>query len=366
VPHKFLANLVLYYFSMATKGKGSEAEKKRAADALRSSGSAAKDKAGDDSDEAKHNSKHRKKDAPPAADDYDDFMEVGSEYATAKQMDAIMKQLTHNRDEDVRHRETLATMMASFENRFTISDAHLARVDDALAKVQSRLDDFDKRAPPPEGAGPSGSASSAGRSWAPSPSMASRSPTRSSPAAGPEYHKVFFVGADHALHRAVLGRYWNEILKPLVSASLTSGSKPFIGNTASFSVGFLTESAAKDFIIALEAVDVPPLVDPDDHSHSFTFHFQRTKVPTKFGKQLSYLHQHYHDKLCARDGYGTDFKLVTDAHRGRVYVERGERLFMLHTVNTDGATLRTFEDGLTEFKLDIAASRAAALLFAAV
>jgi hypothetical protein len=38
---------------------------------------------------------------------------------------------------------------------------------------------------------------------------------------------------------------------------------------------------------------------------------------------------------------------------------------MLHTVNSDGATLRTYEDGLTEFKLDIADSQAVARLFAA-
>ena len=356
---------------MQTAGKGSD-EKKRMAAALKASAAGHNS---DDSADAKHDGKNksRKTDGPPLAADADDSMAEGSsDYVTSAQFSAFMTTLTNHRAEDIRHREeevrhrdTMSQMLVSFENRFTVSDAHLARVDDTLAQLKARLDAFDKLAPPAGGTGSSGSASAADKRWAPPPAAGSRSPSRSSPAAVPDYFKVFFVGADYALSRAALGRYWNDTIKPLVGVPLTSDSRPFIGDNAAFSIGFLTEAAAKDFIAALEAVVVPPLVDPDDHSHSFKFHLQRSKVPTKFGRQLSYLHQHYHNKLCDRDGYGTDFKLATDAHRGRVYLTRGERLFMLHSVNTDGVTLRSYEEGINEFKLDLAESRAAAQLFAA-
>jgi hypothetical protein len=342
--------------------KAAKAETKRAADALRSSKELGKDS--DDSNDSKQIPKHRKTDGSSAAVD-GDFMEEVSEPATAKQFSDLMNLMANNRTEDDARWGRMSTMMHSFENKFTLSDAHLARVDDTLAKLQARLDDFDKRAPPPGGAGPSGSAPSAGSAWFPIPAAASRSPPRSSPAAAPDFYKVFFVGADHAIGRAALGRFWNASIRPLVAPSLTAHARPFVGNSASFSVGFLSDSAAKDFLIALDAAEVPQLVESDGHKHTFTYHFQRSKTPTKFGKQLSYLHKHYYDKLKDRDGFDTDFKLVTDAHRGRTYIEKDERVILLHSINSDGATLRTFDAGLTEFKLDIAESHAAALLFAA-
>ena len=268
----------------------------------------------------------------------------------------------------------MANMMAAFTAKFGEIAVHTTKVDASLASISARLDGqaarldsqaADMAALKADRGGQSSSSSAADKRWSPPPAASSRPPNRASPAAVPEYIKVFFVGADYALSRAALGRYWNGTVKPLVGAPLTSDSRPFIGDNASFSIGFPTEAAAKDFIAALEDVVVPPLVDPDDHSHFFKFHLQRSKVPTKYGRQLSYLHQHYHTKLCDREGYGTDFKLTTDAHRGRVYLTRGDRLFMLHSVNTDGATLRSYEDGINEFKLDLADSRAAAQLFAA-
>jgi hypothetical protein len=317
--------------------------------------------------------KSQKKNTPLADVDDDDDLMPEAPPATMDSLMAAITMLVTRSDEQAQSTLTreanLATMMTSFENKFAITDDHLAKVDATLAKIQARLDGIDADSHTSKntqaGQPASASAGAPASAWRPLPaSPSSRSPPSSS---NSEWFKVFFDGPSHALHRLTHGRYWNEKVKPLVSADLVAGTRVFAGNNPGFAVGFPSESAAKDFLDNLAAKQGPPiLVDLDGISHTMKANYQRSKVPTKFGKQLSYLHQHYHDKLCARDGYGTDFKLVTDAHRGRVYVERGERLFMLHTVNTDGATLRTFEDGLTEFKLDIAASRAAALLFAAV
>ncbi len=58
------------------------------------------------------------------------------------------------------------------------------------------------------------------------------------------------------------------------------------------------------------------------------------------------------------------FKLVADPHRGRVYVEKGERLIMIHSLGADGVSLRTFDEGLAAFSLSLEDCLVTAKLFA--
>jgi hypothetical protein len=161
----------------------------------------------------------------------------------------------------------------------------------------------------------------------------------------------------------VLGRYWNSTVKPM-APSLCAGSKPYIGDRDCFAVGFPSEAAAKEFLAALDAKNgAPTLIDSDQHIHRFVARLQRSKTPTKFGKQLSPVFQHYHRLLSTRKGFMTDFKLVPDPHRGRIYIEKDERLIFLHTLDVDGISLRSFEEDLEEFDLVFAECRAAAKLF---
>jgi hypothetical protein len=195
----------------------------------------------------------------------------------------------------------------------------------------------------------------------PAPSTTTRSPTSS---AATVWYKVFFDGCACDLHRAVLGRYWNDTVKPLLPDAATAGTRPFIGNRDSFSVGFLTQAAAQDFIANLVVKGGAPVLVHDGRSHTMAAHLERSKVPTKYGKRLSPIYQHYVAKLSSREGWLTDFKLVADAHRGRVYLEKGERIILIHSLVPGGDSLRTFSDDLAEFGLDLADCLAAAALFA--
>jgi hypothetical protein len=342
-----------------------DVEKKRAADALRGSGSTSGDSTG-----PKQHPKHRKRGDPP--DEDDDFAPMPEPpSATLDSLMAAVSMLVARSDEQARSsvtRETnLANMMASFENKFSITDDHLAKVDAALAKIQARLDglDADSLTSKNTQAGQPASASSgapAGAWRPPASSTSTRSPTRGN---NPEWFKVFFDGPDHALHRLTLGRYWNEKVKPMVPADVVAGTRVFAGNNPSFAVGFPSENAAKDFLDNLAAKHGPPeLVDPDGRAHFMRANFQRSKLPTKFGKRLSPIYQHYVDKLCKLDGWLTDFKLVVDPHRGRVYIEKGEQLLMIHSLDADGVSLRTFGEGLATYNLNLEDCTAAAKLFA--
>jgi hypothetical protein len=188
----------------------------------------------------------------------------------------------------------------------------------------------------------SSSSSGAGVAAAPLTSSTTRPPPRAAPAAAAERSKVFFDGPTHALHRGVLGRYWNDTVKPMVHADLVAGTRPYIGNRDTFAVDFPSEAAANIFLDALTVLHgAPSLLDPDGLTHTMTAQLQRSKVPTKYGKRLSPIYLHYREKLRDRPGWPGNCKLVADAHGGRVYVEKGEKLFMIHTLNVGGASLRT-------------------------
>jgi hypothetical protein len=342
-----------------------DVEKKRAADALRGSGSTSGDSTG-----PKQHPKHRKKGDPP--DDADDFdLMPEPPPATLDSLMAAVSMLVARSDEQAQSSVTreakLANMMASFENKFSITDDHLAKVDAALAKIQARLDglDADSLTSKNTQAGQPASASSgapAGAWRPPSSSPSTRSPTRGN---NPEWFKVFFDGPSHSLHRLTLGRYWNEKVKPMMTADMVAGTRVFAGNNPSFAVGFPSETAAKDFLDNLAAKQGPPdLVDPDGNSHTMKANYQRSKTPTKFGKRLSPIYQHYVDKLSSQDGWLTDFKLVADPHRGRVYLEKGEQLLMIHSLDADGVSLRTFGEGLAAYNLNLEDCMATAKLFA--
>jgi hypothetical protein len=336
-------------------------EKKRAAAAQRGSGSNSGDSSG-----PKQQPKHRKK---GDADDFDLLPEPPP--ATLDSLMAAISMLVARSDEQAQSSATreanLANLMASFENKFSITDDHLAKVDAALAKIQARLDglDADSLTSKNTQAGQSASASSgapAGAWGPPSSSPSTRSPDRGN---NSEWFKVFFDGPSHALHRLTLGRYWNEKVKPMVPADMVAGTRVFAGNNPSFAVGFPSEAAAKDFLDNLAAKQGPPdLVDPDGNSHSIKANYQRSKTPTKFGKRLSPIYQHYLDKLSSQDGWLTDFKLVADPHRGRIYIEKGEHLLMIHSLDADGVSLCTFGEGLAAFNLNLEDCMATAKLFA--
>jgi hypothetical protein len=150
----------------------------------------------------------------------------------------------------------------------------------------------------------------------------------------------------------------------LLADSLTADTRPFIGNRNSFSIGFPTLDAAKDFLANLVAKGgAPALIDLDGLSHTMAAHLERSKVPTKYGKRLSPLYQHYFDKLRTRPGWLTDFKLVADAHRGRVYIEQSERIILIHSYVSDTDSLRTHAVGLEDFGLVLAECQATAALF---
>ncbi len=75
--------------------------------------------------------------------------------------------------------------------------------------------------------------------------------------------------------------------------------------------------------------------------------------------------QHYQGKFLSRAGWRTDFELVADPHRCRIYMEKGERISMIHNLDTDGVSLRCVEEHIAEFGLSISECRDAAKLFAA-
>jgi hypothetical protein len=354
---------------MASKANSkADVEKKRLADALRSSGSTSGDSAG-----PTQHPKHRKKEVPSdEAGDFDLSQETppANLAATLDSLVAAVSMLVARSDEQAQTSVTreaqLATMMASFENKFSITDDHLAKVDAALAKLQARLDGLD--ADPltsnyTQAGRPASSSGAPAGAWRPpSSSPPTRSPTRGD---NPEWFKVFFDGPSHSLHRLTFGRYWNDQVKPMMAGSLVAGTRIFAGNNPSFAVGFPSEHAAKDFLDNLAAKQGPPdLVDPDGNSHTMKANYQRSKTPTKFGKRLSPIYQHYVDKLSPLVGWLTDFKLVADPHRGRVYIEKGEQLIMIHSLDADGVSLRTFGEGLASYNLNLEDCTATAKLFA--
>ena len=57
---------------------------------------------------------------------------------------------------------------------------------------------------------------------------------------------------------------------------------------------------AGSFLDALDVHGGAPPLDHDDHTHPMVARLQRSKVPTKYGKKLSPLFQHYREKLRAR------------------------------------------------------------------
>ena len=334
-------------------------DKKGQAGGLRS-----RDNAKGSSDGSDHRRRDKSRRTATRQDDSDDpAMEepTPTPPSTDSKIDSIMAMLSTQAQNEERRDQYLTKMVHSFEAKFTAYDARAAKVDVTLAKIIERLDASEKHPPLPAPGAPSGSSSSHGPAPAPA---GSRSPPMTAPAAISET-KIFFDGADYSLHRLVLGRYWNDLVKPMVLASLTAGSKPYIGDRDAFAVGFPSETAAQDFLAALNSkLGAPALIDPDNHSHKMVARMQRSKVPTKFGKRLSPVFQHYHRQLCALPGWMTEFKLVPDPHRGRIYIEKGERLIFLHTLDVDGASLKTHEEHLGEFNLDPAECRAAAKLFA--
>jgi hypothetical protein len=186
---------------------------------------------------------------------------------------------------------------------------------------------------------------------------------RAAPAAATERTKVFFDGLPHPVHRAVLGRYWNDKVKTLVNGSLVANTRPYIGNKAVFAIDFHSEVAANNFLDALAVHGTPDLIDTDGTTHTMSANLQRSKVPTKYGKRLSPIYQHYKEQLRTRPGWLVEFQLHADAHGGRIYIEKGERLFFIHTLNAGGASLRTHAESLTDFGLDLADCQTTAKLF---
>jgi hypothetical protein len=324
---------------------------------------ATKDGAATSDDSGEH--KHRKTQAKPGADDSDDVV-MGDPSVTTMlttRFDSLTAMLTERFERDDKKEQHILTLLDSFgarfdavETRFSLSDARDAKIDDQLAHLQARIDAFDARGP----SGPAGSASS-GTAWCP-PAGSARAP----PAAASVETLVFFDKAKHDLHRLVLGRYW-EAVKKMVSPSLTATSTPHIGNRDTFAIAFPSDISAKDFLAAINAIGgAPDLIDNDGVSHEMEARLQRSKVPTKYGKMLSPVFQHYLNVLRThRDFISKECTLHADAHRGRIYIEKAEHLILLHTLNPDGASLRTYADRLDEFGLDINECRNAAKLFAA-
>jgi hypothetical protein len=318
------------------------------------------------SGQARHRDKSRKVEDRASDSDESNMETPPPPSATDAKIDSMMAMLTARLATDDRRDAQLTQLVVKFEAQFAAHDARAAKVEGTIAAVIARLDASEKLFPSLVPGASSASTSSNSRWGAPPTPAASRSPTRSMPDAAPELTKVFFDGASHALHKAVLGRYWNDTVRPLVPPNLTANTRAFIGNSAVFSIGFPSETAALDFLAAIkDKSGAPTLIDTDGHHHTMTANLQRSKVPTKFGKRLSPVFQHYQAKLCLLPGWLSDFKLVPDPHRGRLYIEKGEKLIFLHTLDAGGTSLITYDEGLADFSLDIVECRAAALLFAA-
>jgi hypothetical protein len=256
--------------------------------------------------------------------------------------------------------DTLGSRFDSFEAKFSAADLRAAKVDEQLDLLQARFAAFEQR----ESTSPAGPAASG----APSASSGGTHPSsRSSPAAAVAETLVFFDRAQYDLHRLVLGRYWNDKVKPLVSRAAWAGTTPHIGHRDTFAIAFPSELAAKAFLTELDAKGgAPELVDNEGTVHILEARLQRNKVPTKFGKQLSPVFQHYLNLLQTRAAFKKkEFTLHADAHRGRIYIEKDEHLIMLHTLNRDGVSLRSYEERLDEFGLVYSDCQAAAKLFVA-
>jgi hypothetical protein len=326
---------------------------------------AAADLSGDSGESGDH--KHRRTHDERAAEDGDDDSMDPPQASTDDRLDALTAMLTARFASDDRKEtqflgilDTWTTRFDSFEAKFAASDRRAAKVDDQLSRLQARFEASELR----DRAGPAGLASSGTAS---SSAGGFRPPSRSSPAAASEETLVFFDRAKYDLHRLVLGRYWNDTVKKLVPRALTAISSPHIGNRDTFAIAFPSETAAKAFLSALdEKGGAPDLIDNDGVTHELEARLQRNKVPTKFGKQLSPVFQYYLNLLQTRaDFKNKKFTLHADAHRGRIYIEKGEHIVLLHTLNLDGASLRSHEERLDEFGLIFSECQTAAKLFAA-
>jgi hypothetical protein len=305
--------------------------------------------------------KHRKTNDERSADEDDDVaMVTPPSTSMDDRFDALTAMLTNRFESDDRKErkilgilDTWTTRFEAFEAKFSAADVRAAKVDTQLNLLQARFEASELR-------------STASASAPSSAAGGSRPPARPPAAAASVETLVFFDRALHDLHRLVLGRYWNDKVKKLVPPNLTAGSSPHIGNRDTFAIAFPSEAAAKAFLAALDDKGgAPDLVDNDGVIHVMEARLQRSKVPTKFGKQLSPVFKYYLNLLQTRTDFNKDFTLHADAHRGRIYIEKGEHIIMLHSLNSDGVSLRSYEDRLDEFGLIFSECRTAAKLYAA-